>query len=266
MNLISKTKVVATNCVSHTTTLLGIAGLSAIAVLGVPQSAKAADLVKGFDQFITFGNGNSSIVLPNIGIVPLVGTPVNPLLSSADTILERLEDCTFVDGSCTVPLIIHELNLQSVDPVDLSPYGLGTSTVLIRLEGEQETGYITINQSPKTWRANLPVEAIALFPDGTPIVVPGFGPLEFYATAESEQLIGTGTYTSTKQFDAKGTFIGPFITDPSLSSPHPQEIHEVIPLAPNAASVPEPSATVSLALLGLAGLRGLKKKTSLKQD
>ncbi|MEQ9237414.1 hypothetical protein [Coleofasciculus sp. E2-BRE-01] len=254
------------NFMGKTASVLGVVGLSALATLSVPQSAKAVDLEKGFDQFLTFGDGGSSIVLPEIGIVPLVGTPVYPELSLSDTTLERLEDCTFVEGSCTVPLLIHELNLQSVDPVDLSPYGFDPSIVLIRLEGEQETGYITINQSSQTWRANLPVEAIALFPDGTPIVVPGFGPLEFYATAESEQLIGTGTFTTLEPFDAMGIFTGPFITDPSLSEPHPQEIHEVYPLPPFTVSksVPEPSAVVPLALFGLAGLWGLKQKASRK--
>ncbi|MDY6785179.1 MAG: hypothetical protein SW833_21980 [Cyanobacteriota bacterium] len=240
--------------------VVGTVGLSAIAVLGVSQSAKAVDLKKGIDQFITFGNGQSSIVLPNIGIVPLVGTPVNPQLSPADTVLERLEDCTFVDGSCTVPLIIHELNLQSVNPVDLSPYGLETSTVLIRLNGYQETGYITINEEPKTWRANLPVNAIALFPDYTPIVVPGIGPLEFYATAAGEELIGDGTYTSTQRFDAAGIFVGPFVTDPSLSAPQPQEIHEVTPI-----STPEPSAVIPLGLVGLLGLWRAKTKGFLSK-
>jgi hypothetical protein len=249
--------------------LIGAVGISVstLAVLGIPQAAKAVDMAKGFDYFLTLGDGTSSIVLPNIGIVPLVGTPFSPATSLADTKLERLEDCTFVDGSCTVPLLIHELNLESAVTVDLSPYGLEPSVVRIRLLGPQEVGYITIDQTTNTWKANLPVTAYAELPDDTPIVVPGYGPLVFYATAASEQLIGTGTYTSLEPFDAKGIFIGPFVTDPSLPEPYPQETHAMIPLAPPASTaVPEPSAVVSLALLSLIGLWGLQKKTSLKQD
>lgn len=240
-------------------------GVNAIALLGLPQIAQAADMVKGFDYFITLGDGTSSIVLPYIGIVPLVGTPFDPAESIADTEIERLEDCTFVNGTCTVPLKIHELNLQSTVTVDLTPYGLEPSVVRIRLLGPQETGYITINETTKKWWANLPVTAAAELPDDTIIVLPGYGPLIFYATAASEQLTGTGTYTSLETFDAKGIFTGPYITDPSLSEPHPQEIHSMIPIT-IAAAVPEPSTVVPLSLLGLVGLWQLKSKISLKKD
>lgn len=247
-----------------TRSLIGAVGLSAIALLGVSQSAKAVDMAKGFDYFLTPGNGTSSIVLPNIGIVSLVGTPFEPEVSLADTKLERLEDCTFVAGSCTVPLLIHELNLQSTEVVDLSPYGLAPSIVLIRLFGPQEIGYIAINQSNKTWEADLPVVADARLADNTQIVVPGYGPLIFVGTAAGYELVGDGTYTSLEPFDAKGVFYGPIITDPSLLEPRPQEIHLTVPLDINATSVPEPSAIIPLALLGLAGLWQLKHKISPK--
>lgn len=251
------------NCLKLvTTSLMGIVGLG-IGLLGGSQVAKAVDLAKGFDYFITFGDGTSSIVLPNIGIVDLIGTPFDPAISQADTKLERLEDCTFIEGSCTVPLIIHELNLQSVNTVDLSPYGLEPSVVLIRLYGAQVPGYITINESPKTWYANLPIIAYAELPDDTIIEVPGFGPLIFYATADEGELIGSGTYTTLDSFDALGIFTGPLITDPSLSAPHPQEIHAMTPLDITSTSVPESSTIMPLAILGLIGLWSLKDNNSI---
>ncbi|NEO55724.1 MAG: PEP-CTERM sorting domain-containing protein [Okeania sp. SIO3B5] len=242
--------------------LIGAVGLSAsaIAFLGSPNTAKAADLDKGFDYFLTFGDGTSSIILPGIGIVDLVGTPFDPELSEADTKLERLEDCTFVDDTCTVPLLIHELNLQSTEVVDLSPYGLDPSVVLIRLYGPQETGYITIDQSTNSWWANLPVVADARLPDNTQIVAPDYGPLVFVGTAEGAELVGSGTYTNLDPFDAEGVFFGPIIEDSSLDKPYYQEVHAMTPLAPPVTSVPEPSSIIPLGFLGLAGLSKLKKQ------
>lgn len=247
--------------------LIGAVGLSAsaIAFVGSPQSAKAADMDKGFDYFLTFGDGTSSIILPGIGIVDLVGTPFYPDLSEADTKLERLEDCTFVDDVCTIPLLIHELNLQSTEVVDLSPYGLDPSIVLIRLFGPQEMGYITIDQSTKSWWANLPVVADARLPDDTQIVAPDYGPLIFVGTAAGAELVGSGTYTSLDPFDAEGVFYGPMIEDSSLDEPYYQEVHAMTPLAPPLTSTPEPSAIIPLGFLGIAGLRKLKKQISPKQ-
>lgn len=77
-----------TKLVSHSLIKAAGLGVSTLAVLVILQVAKAADRVKGFDYFLTPGDGTSSIVLPNIGIVPLVGTPFAPAASLADTKLE----------------------------------------------------------------------------------------------------------------------------------------------------------------------------------
>jgi len=240
--------------------LIGSISLT-MSLFGIPQMARAVDMIKGFDYFQTFGDGASAIVLPSIGIVPLIGTPFDPVTSIADTKLERLEDCTFINDSCTVPLLIHELNLQSTTTVDLSPYGLSPSVVLIRLLGTQQPGFITINQSTKTWTADLPITAYAELPDDTTLVIPGYGPLIFYATANQGELLGSGTYTTLDKFDAKGLFTGPLINDISLSAPHPQEMHAMTPIALGAASVPEPSPVISLTLLGLLGVWKSKKSS-----
>jgi len=248
-------------------TKLAVLGVSAIAIFGVPQSAKAADINAGTDYLTTPGDPQSSIDIGGT-TYPLIGVPFDPTnLGSTDTTVERGGNCTFVGGFCTVPLTITNLNLKSVSQVQLPAFGGfagGLTDVFVKLNGTQTTGSITINQSG-TWTASLPINSIVQLPDGTPL------PPLFQPTPNPDTLTGSGTYVAScpvappqatnNRFFPNGGLIGGgkihFFRPAILITPFANSS----PCVP----VPEPSNLAALTVLGLGLLTfGVKRRQALK--
>lgn len=232
-----------------TTGLIGAVGLG-VALLGMPEGAKAVDIKAGRDYFET-NPSNTTVTIPGIGVVPLQGYAITPAPFPGfpvDTILERIGDCTFDEGlgdlnpnSCTVGLKIIALSVKSASPVGLP--GGGQSFIFITLNGAQNDGTITINNN-NTWEANLPVKAVAKDENGG--VLASFGP---------STLIGSGTWSISPN---TGNFL-PITTIPFIG---PEETHGLRPL--DIPPVPEPSAVLGLIAVGLSSIVGFKGKKEPK--
>ena len=118
--------------------MLGIAllvGMVMVVGLFVTAKSRAAATVyiqAGNDEFETTGNGETyhnfqaSPVPAGFfgtgsnkysGLVPLVGVPINPLVSDTDTIIHRNSD-VFTPGSTTISMTA--LNLKSINPISVS--------------------------------------------------------------------------------------------------------------------------------------------------
>ncbi|MCA2652982.1 PEP-CTERM sorting domain-containing protein [Microcystis sp. M061S2] len=233
-----------------TTGLIGAVGLG-VALLGMPEGAKAVDIKAGRDYFET-NPSNTTVTIPGIGVVPLQGSPITPAPFPGfpvDTILERIGDCTFDEGlgdlnpnSCTVGLKIIALSVKSASPVGLP--GGGQSFIFITLNGAQSEGTITINNN-NTWEANLPVKAVAKDENGG--VLASFGP---------SQLIGSGTWSINP--DTRN-----FLPITTIPFTGPEETHgflRVLDIPP----VPEPSTVLGLIAVGLSSIVGFKGKKEQK--
>ena len=232
-----------------TTGLIGAVGLG-VALLGIPEGAKAVDISAGRDYFET-DPSNTTVTIPGIGVVPLQGYPITPAPFPGfpvDTILERIKDCTFDEGlgdpnpnSCEVGLKIIALSVKSAGPVVGLP---GGGQLFITLNGDQNDGSITINNN-NTWEANLPVKAVAKDENGG--VLASFGP---------SQLIGSGTWSISP--DTRNFL--PITTIPFIG---PEETHgflRVLDVPP----VPEPSTVLGLIAVGLSSIVGFKGKKEPK--
>ncbi len=99
-----------------TTTVVGAFGLSAIALLGVPKPAIAANILAGSDYWYT-GDGTQFDFGNGIGIVQFQGIPILP--GGTDTKVARIENCDFAVGCNDIALVMESLNLMSVAPVNL---------------------------------------------------------------------------------------------------------------------------------------------------
>ena len=143
--------------IGKTASVFGVVGLSAIATLGVVESAEAAKVVLGSDYWVT--QGSSSFNFPGFGTVNFVGDPIDQnQFGKADTIVERKEDCTFDNnGSCTTPIQIVALSLKSKNPVN-------GFDVFVNLDENNASpmGTLTINEN-KTFSSNFIVNFTATF-------------------------------------------------------------------------------------------------------
>ncbi|CCI22421.1 exported hypothetical protein [Microcystis aeruginosa PCC 9809] len=82
-----------------TTGLIGAVGLG-VALLGMPEAAKAATVVAGTDYLFTPANFKTSYDFGGpIGKVYFKGVPT--FAGGSDTKVQRKDNCTFVSGSCT---------------------------------------------------------------------------------------------------------------------------------------------------------------------
>lgn len=124
--------------------LCGVAGLSAVALLGVVKPAEAFNIWAGSDYWFTPAGGTSFDFGGPIGVVDFMGNPIDPAnLGNTDTIVTRTEDCVFAGGSCTVDLEMQALSLQSVNQVNLN--GSWFDVVVTLNDAINSVGQMTIN-------------------------------------------------------------------------------------------------------------------------
>ena len=160
MNLFGQTK----SNISRTASVLGVVGLSAIALLSVAKPAGAASVALGSDYWITQDSSSFNFGGP-IGIVNFVGVPIGTFnernVGSADTIVQRTQDVTFNNGSGTTPIEVVALSLKSKNSVTLP--GLGNFDIFVGLTpGQKSTGTLTINEN-KTFNSDFNVNWTATF-------------------------------------------------------------------------------------------------------
>ena len=269
MNLLNSSKLISRS-------LIGAVGLSAsaIALFGATEAAKAQlipDILAGTDYLYTPANGQTFYDFgDDIGQVAFKGIPT--FAGGTDTVVERLNDCVFDMGMCEVDYIIRDLNLMSIDPVEIPDVGAYNVFVMLDPNQMQDSGVMKIlddgtytsDDWPVKWKATFePIDNAQSIPDVT-----GTNFFDSVAMWSHEPLPGTPLVRGEDEdreancHDPQGPGCDPrdfFITKPVLHTSD-TELHEVVPIL----SVPEPSATVPLALFGLAGIWGVKKKQSLK--
>lgn len=269
---------------------VGVVGLSAIAVWGVPGAAIASNIQLGSD-YLESPAGLSFYNFPGIGQVLFKGKPVGP--GKTDTIIQRLEDAVFDDNndgilertSDTIPIELTLLSLENVSPINIG----GTDyNVLVGLNSNTpSTGTMTINhnttdlgggnlgfddsdQYQGTFTSIFTVNFTA---DFTPI-----GGGQGFTVSDSLQLINDGANWSHKPTIPNPVLVRPptdqnanchtssgdcaptdFFTGQAKHGP--DDTHVTRP-----ASVPEPSNTAAIAILGLGSLIvGIKRKGNLIQ-
>lgn len=124
--------------------LLGVAALSAIAFVGVPQSAEAASIWRGSDYLTTPSDGTTFYDFGGpIGMLQLGGLPIGP--GFTDTIVQRKADCLLpnLGSSCTIPIEMTALSLKSINSVNI---GGNLFDIFVTLDNNQaSTGSMTIN-------------------------------------------------------------------------------------------------------------------------
>ncbi|WP_013320463.1 PEP-CTERM sorting domain-containing protein [Gloeothece verrucosa] len=143
--------------------ILSALGLSAIAFLGIPNSAKAANINKGTDYLHTFSGGTKydfgTVEVDGksykIGLVDLIGNTVGP--GKTDTKIKRVEDAIFDDNndgilertSVTIPLEITLLSLKSEKSVKIDGQ---LFNVFINLSKDKvSAGTMTITHNAISW-------------------------------------------------------------------------------------------------------------------
>ena len=150
--------------------LIGALGLSAIALLGVPGSVKAATIITGSDYVVTpdsgtrfsfnFGNGLETVDFKGLAIDPTVS-------DDADTIIERKDDVFAPIGTTDIEVV--DLSLQSKNP---TPSGLDVFIGLqkfLDINPQLSLGTMTIrheNSNPNatqgTWDSSFDIKGVAI--------------------------------------------------------------------------------------------------------
>ena len=226
--------------------------------LGAGHAAMADPIGPGFDLFHTVPGTFANI--PNIGIVAFMGGP--PVLpgTNTDTIVERLQgiDPFPVGGMGTIDIVLRELSLQSVAPVNVG----GTFfNIFATALPDQTPGTMTVfhsNPGGGTFNSTLPVNAQLTF---VPVGVGVSFSMNFSTTLISVDCTWSHTpppnYPMPPQFP-HGRFFpidGPCIEASATGN----EEHRVEP-----AQTPEPTTLLLLAS-GLVGIAGFgRKKISRK--
>ncbi|HEY4426299.1 MAG TPA: PEP-CTERM sorting domain-containing protein [Pyrinomonadaceae bacterium] len=131
--------------------------------LGVGHAASADPILPGFDLFGT--QPGTFATIPNVGTVLFMGG--QPLIpgTNVDTIVERLQgiDPFPVGGSGTIQIILRELSLQSIAPVNIN----GTLfNIFATADPNQTTGTMTVFHSAVNggiFSSILPVNALLTF-------------------------------------------------------------------------------------------------------
>jgi len=146
--------------VGKTVSVFGVVGLSALATLGIVESASAVTVKAGRDLLFTPDGGATFFFEDLNAFVEFNGLPIDPNnLGLTDTIALRLDDVPESGG--TTDLVIEELSLQSAAPVNGQDVFVGLNP------NEQSTGTMTINHdSPGstggTWSSSFDIHGIAI--------------------------------------------------------------------------------------------------------
>jgi PEP-CTERM motif len=220
--------------------------------LGVGHTAMADPITPGFDLFATQPGTFANI--PGIGMVFFMGGPPVIAETNVDTIVERLQgiDPFPVGGTGTISIILRELSLQSVAPVNIG----GTFFDIFVTElPDQALGSMTVVHSTPdggVFSSTLPVNALLTF---MPVGGGASFSMTFAATLNANcewSHTPPPGYPMPPQFPAGGFFP---ITQRCIEiSATGNESHIVSP-----AEVPEPTALLLLAS-GLAGAAGVGRK------
>lgn len=137
-------------------TVLGVVGLSAIALVSGVKPATAASVELGTDYLFTPGGGSTFLDFDGPGGQPPVsfrGVPINfPLLGLTDTIVQRKDNVTLdattldanglcISAACQTRIEMTDLSLQSLD-----------GSISVALDPNRaSTGWMTINhENPDT--------------------------------------------------------------------------------------------------------------------
>jgi hypothetical protein len=220
--------------------------------LGVGHAASADPILPGFDLFATrpgtFAN------LPGIGVVAFMGG--QPLIpgTNTDTIVERLQGIDPFDppnGEDTIEIILRELSLQSVAPVNINGtfFNITVTEADLQEVGSMRVRHLTDDGGDFTSR--LPINALLTF---TPVG----GGMPFTMNF-STILMSACTWSHTRPdnypIDPRFPSGGFFPTGQCFEvADTGNEAHVVEP-----AQVPEPTALLLLAS-GLTGVAGFYRK------
>lgn len=271
---------------SLATSMFGAVVVGAIAILGIPESVRAATVVLGTDYWIT--QTGSSFELGGIP-VQVQGEPIGMFngrnVGDADTIVERKNNVTL---SGSTPIEVVALSLKSVNPVSIT--GLGSFDVFVGLTpGEQSLGNLSINNNNSfssnftvSWTAELrPVGGGNAIP--CPFGINGCkGDTNFTTAApwsenfpmgtgipKVEGLVGDlGANVHTNLSGDQTDFFPGVVNGKFFGIPHDSTgaQHHIVGLGPNAEllPVPEPASTAlgSAVVLGFGTL--FKRKMSKK--
>ena len=151
--------------------LIGAVGLG-VALLGLPQSAKAFTVNRGTDYLVTPSEGtvyNFVDPLPGAGTVTVnfKGLAIGTGIPEADTVVNRLQDVDATAAGGTTPIEVVDLSLQSVAPVTINGTNYDVFVGLQKyLNGTTSTGSMTIRDTGgangKTWDSSFTINAVAI--------------------------------------------------------------------------------------------------------
>jgi hypothetical protein len=247
-----------------TTGLIGAVGLG-VALLGMPEGAKATTVVAGTDYLFTPAGSTFYDFGGSIGKVYFEGVPT--FAGGSDTKVQRKDNCTFVSGSCTTNIEMTGLQLISYNPVN---------NVLATLGASPSTGTMTIYEDG-TFESTLTVNAVAtggILPSpvtftkvftafgewtgtplpGTPLVRAAYPNQD----ANCHNLTGPGCLNTDVTGDGM-TDTDFFLAGGVLHITPQGDTHKVYPYP-----IPEPSTVLGLIAVGLSSIVGFKGKKEPK--
>lgn len=276
--------------------LIGAVGLG-VALLGLPQSAKAFTVNQGTDYLVTPSGGAAfTFDLGGGTLVPVsfeglaIGTPTatppdGGYLGIADTVVNRLDDVDATPTGNKTSLEIVGLSLKSVAPVTINGANYDVFAGLQKyLNGTTSTGEMTIRDTGgangKTWDSSFTINGVAivaaagtLIPTGTDYVK---GLIQGCGTATNYQciLFDKGPFVATNEpwsdVPSLGQLQGANLVQPGLE----QNFYLTVPAIHDAGDgiihtvqpqpVPEPTILGSLAALGFGA--ALQKKWGKKNQ